>query len=148
MSKLINEEMFKYISIRQLIWNFIGARADGSVGYIDNTVEIFDRVDELLFQLIVGVELNENKVWASVRGGVEELPIMREKLRPGAWESCSLFVNEIHSLRFLEFFSWNRYGFNLPDSIRCEARLHGGAEKKFDVLVSSYLVDFVLKDDA
>lgn len=141
---LINDRIYKYLSIRQLIFNVFLASSSAEIDFNNPAFDVFTEVEQSLFDLIVRNGMKKSDVVAAFRYD-SEIPIMRDEDGAGAWKNEVIKTNYVTSSAFREFFSWDNYGFGYPQYVRlyCHVLIDGRTET-WDVLVQNQYVDFFI----
>lgn len=146
--KLANDRLYRFLSIRQLLWNDFAARDDGAADFSDARQLIFDQLEPLLFSLIVG-NGRSVVVSAKIKDSYDLIPALRsdeEICENRNWMQEDVVSSDIKGLTFEEFFSWDRYGFNNPELVRFRAIITGpDGEIETNLLIPSRLVDFFIE---
>lgn len=149
--KTINDLMYRYLSVRAVLWNFFAADDSGSLDFDNTRQNSFFELEPILFRLVVGGG-KDVVVHVSIKGGEEEIDALitrASRFENAVWENQTLRRSDLVDLTFMEFFSFNEYEYGVPEYVHASARLKlGDLGSDVRVLLRPREVDFYVKGSA
>jgi hypothetical protein len=149
----------RYLDAKQHLWNSF------FLGHVHDLrdcepLDSFEMINERLFYALVchplKIKLPDDFLFtrdavpaiiASPKEYFTEVPLMlASKLTTGgrSWESKEMYPTLGMTLRFIEFFQWDKYGFLSSSLVRCDFERDGSRPIDQEALVEMHHVDFVL----